>query len=392
MFKIVDIKITQDLIKKCNYEEFIPIANIYSEKSNKPIKTILLKRNFESKNNIDNIDDKYFIKEELKKDKLKCPFCDRCFSNKYNTERHIDKYCIFKKVKLHNIKKENKKSDLQYDIKLNEDEKINSQFPNPILRDISYVSAPYGAGKSTYVKNYLKSFMELFDIIKTDEIMSEESIESSDEFDEDIFEEIDDDLIEELLNEIDVPEVKKENKKENKKDCKQKKKVFLFSRIDNDESFRDYIEDGTITQLDINEDEIIDNPYNAKEELNNSLIIFDDYELLNKNIQKSIEITLKDVLLNGRDQAKEGNDIYAVVTSHQISNYSRTRDILNEASSITFFCKAGSTRGISYVLKNYCGIGNKQIEDIINLPSRWVTVYKRYPMWVLYEKGCYALN
>lgn len=253
-----------------------------------------------------------------------CPKCKKHFSSKFNTNRHIKNSCPFYKV----VQK-SKPNEKVNEIKLNKDEIICSQFPNPKLRDICYVAAPYGAGKSTYTENYIKSFMELFD-----------------------------------------------------------KDIFLISRIEDDKAFRDLIDNDEMQVIDIQDESLLEYPLGAKEDLYNSLVIFDDYELLDKDIQKSIEITLKDVILNGRDQADKGNDIYAVITAHQISNYSKTRDILNECSSITIFPNAGSTYHIKRVLKEYCGFSKKDINKILKL-GRWVTIYKRAPQWVLYNKGVF---
>ncbi len=213
-------------------------------------------------------------------------------------------------------------------IELPENLVIHSQFPNIDLRDVCYVAGPYGSGKSTYCENYIREFINV------------------------------------------MPQ----------------KDIYLISRIDNDQAFRGLLEDGVMTQVELTAD-IIDDPIDCKEELDNSLIIFDDFELLHKGIQKSVEITIKDCILNGRDQSGEGRDIYAIITGHQICDGHRTRDIINESSSITFFPRAGGLKGIKRILDVHCGFEKEVISRILNLPSRWVTVYKRYPMWIMWESG-----
>lgn len=361
MFKIK--KYTKDFNKK-----EIPIALIYKKKDVKdgtplksPIKMICVCPFDEDE---DEVIDDIAIKERLKIDPLKCPLCLKVFTRKYNTTRHLDTACPFKKVQKFNKSKTLKSSNVN-SIELNKNEIICSQFPNPYLRDICYVAAPYGAGKSTYTENYIKSFMELFEPSMVG-CLSDES-DTSDESD----------YSDCLSDESD--------------DSQPSKNIFLISRIEDDKAFRGMIESGVMTEIDISDPSLIDEPLDAKKELSNSLVVFDDYELLDKKIQKSIMITLNDVMLNGRDQADKGNDIYAVITSHQITNYQKTRDILNECSSITIFPKSGSTYQIKRALKTYCGMGKKEIEKLLMLPSRWVTIYKRYPMWVLYSKGVYKL-
>ena len=59
--------------------------------------------------------------------------------------------------------------------------------------------------------------------------------------------------------------------------------------------------------------------------------------------------------------------------------------------SLTVFPKSGSSQQIRYCLKQYYGLNNKQINAILSLPSRWITIYKNYPMCVLYEKGAFVI-
>jgi hypothetical protein len=66
--------------------------------------------------------------------------------------------------------------------------------------------------------------------------------------------------------------------------------------------------------------------------------------------------------------------------------------MLNEATTVCFFPRAGSTYHIKTYLTKYVGLEKNQIKKILNLPSRWVALYRSYPMYVLYEKGIYLLN
>ncbi len=382
MFEVVKLPKTKKKIDEfVKNSKKIPISLVYPKKRNDkgktnalPIKMIVINENEDKLDNVmdglTKINDPAFVKDQLKINPKRCPFCDFDFTNKYNCKRHIRDHCPFKKIEKFtgkNIREDGRTNE----IKLKDTEQILSQFPNPKLRDICYVAAPYGAGKSTYTKNYIKEFTRLFEPL----MYSSESSNSvsGDDVPQDYYEDESYDSYEDEYSE----------------EIGDGKTIYLISRIEDDEAFRDLIESGTMTPVDINDPDLINNPINAKEELSNSLIVFDDYELLDKSIQKSIEITLKDVMLNGRDQANLGNDIYAIITAHQITNYSKTRDILNECSSITLFPKAGSTYHIRRVLRTYCGFGKDNIEKIINLPSRWITIYKRWPMWVMYSGGVY---
>lgn len=78
--------------------------------------------------------------------------------------------------------------------------------------------------------------------------------------------------------------------------------------------------------------------------------------------------------------------------SHQICNYRKTRNLLSEATSITFFLQNGNIHHIKRMLEVYCGLGQHQIKKVMHLPSRWVTVYTVVPNLVMYSTGCYVLT
>ncbi len=160
------------------------------------------------------------------------------------------------------------------------------------------------------------------------------------------------------------------------------KKIFIFSDVDEDPELDDI--PGIIrVKLDKN---MIDKPIRPAK-LADSIVVFDDIDSIqDKEISNSV-MKLRDSLLRrGRHE-----DISVIVTSHLMSNYKDTRIILNEANSITFFPRSGATDAIKYTLKKYCNMNSKEIEKCLKLPSRWVTVYKNYPNYILYEKGVYLL-
>lgn len=159
------------------------------------------------------------------------------------------------------------------------------------------------------------------------------------------------------------------------------RKLYIFSDVEEDEVLDKL--DPIRIKLD---EQIYENPI-ASGELANSIVIFDDIDsIMDKKIKNAVE-TLRDSLLKrGRHE-----NITVVCTSHQITNYKETRVVLGEANYITVFPRSGSTNGIQYVLKKYCGFNSDQIDKIMNLPSRWVSIYKTYPLYVIYNSGVYVV-
>jgi len=199
---------------------------------------------------------------------------------------------------------------------------------NPYQRSVVYIAGPSGSGKSTYAANLIKAY----------------------------------------LNYLDKP-------------------FYIFSRTDcaGDEAFKGL----KYNQISI-DNSLIDFPIDITKELvGGSIVLFDDCNTIqDKKLKIIVEKLMEDILEIGRKL-----DITIIITSHLVipssKNFART--IMNELQSLTVFPKSGSAQQIRYALKTYFGIDNKQIDEILKIKSRWVTVSKSYPMYVLSEKTAYIL-
>lgn len=200
---------------------------------------------------------------------------------------------------------------------------------NPYNRTVSYVAGPSGSGKTTYALELIKPYLELY------------------------------------------PD----------------KPFFLFSRTDfkDDPAYKGL----NPLQIPVNE-KLITHPIDITQELKGgSIVLFDDCNTIQDDkLRKVIEKLIGDILEVGRKL-----DITIVITSHLVIPNERkmARTILNEMQMLTVFPKSGSSQQIRYALKQYYGLTNKQIEHILGLKSRWVTISKSYPNYVLYENGCFIL-
>ena len=109
--------------------------------------------------------------------------------------------------------------------------------------------------------------------------------------------------------------------------------------------------------------------------------------IINKQIKEAVEALIADVLEVGRKL-----DLSIIITSHLINPGGKlTRTILNELQSLVIYPSSGSSYQIQYVLKQYFGLNHAQIETILKLPSRWVSIIKSYPLTVIYQHGTYIL-
>lgn len=201
--------------------------------------------------------------------------------------------------------------------------------PDPSNRFVAYVAGPSGSGKSTYVAELAMQYKKLFP----------------------------------------------------------NNKIFIFSRTEaiEDPAYKKLKPE----QIEINDD-LLENPIDITKEIGpeGALVIFDDTETINDVLLKNeIQKLIMDILEVGRKLK-----INCIVTNHLIiptkKNFART--VLNEAQTITLFPKSGCA-GMDYVLDKYFGINKKQIKNIRELPSRWVTISKTYPMFVLHKGGAFIL-
>ena len=118
-----------------------------------------------------------------------------------------------------------------------------------------------------------------------------------------------------------------------------------------------------------------------------TLMVFDDVDQIHDPEKRSMVVNcINEVMCHGAHY-----NINICITNHLMSDYKNTRTILNECSSITVFPKSGCSHQLNYVLKNYIGMGPEDIQRVKSLNSRWVTVFKNYPIAVLHQNGVYLL-
>jgi adenosyl cobinamide kinase/adenosyl cobinamide phosphate guanylyltransferase len=154
---------------------------------------------------------------------------------------------------------------------------------------------------------------------------------------------------------------------------------IVVSRLNSDKAL-DYLEPTRVIPEDLEE------PLDIHETLQDGdIVLFDDTDTIQDDkIKKAVSKMKNDILETGRHK-----NIMCIITSHLINGNDRkdTRTVLNECHNMTVFPKAGGAYGIRYALSKYWGMPNKMIDEILQLPSRWVTISKMAPQYVLHEKG-----
>ena len=111
------------------------------------------------------------------------------------------------------------------------------------------------------------------------------------------------------------------------------KKIVLFSMLDDDPVLDKY---KMVKRVDLTDFEYSPDLLKA---LRNRLIIFDDVDCIaDKKISKEIYQLINEILSNGRKL-----HISIIVTNHLVTDYHRTRTILNECDTYVVFPKCGSS-------------------------------------------------
>jgi hypothetical protein len=139
-------------------------------------------------------------------------------------------------------------------------------------------------------------------------------------------------------------------------------------------------EDSTLDALDflkrINIQTFIDD-YPELEEFQDCLVIFDDYDTLTGNAEKVVGKLIDDLATMGRH-----TNTTMLCLSHYLTNYKKTRLLLNEATHIVVYPMATSFHALGYLLKTHIGMTKEDVRDLKKM-GRWVCVYKHYPQWLV---------
>ncbi len=170
-----------------------------------------------------------------------------------------------------------------------------------------------------------------------------------------------------------------------------KNPIYLISYLDEDVTLDNYKQ---IERLKAFEPEFLDflhniTPKEINEEFKDCLVIFDDVDCISeKPIYKKIHGFINKLLRIGR----HSNTSIAYL-GHELYNCPDLKHILNECHYIVFFPKYLNFKKMKYLLEQYLGLSNDEILRIRNIKnSRHITFIKGYPRIILTQKSVYYLT
>jgi hypothetical protein len=160
---------------------------------------------------------------------------------------------------------------------------------------------------------------------------------------------------------------------ENYKKLYPEREVYLISKLNEDETL-DRMKIGKPKRLSLQS--LVDDPPEL-EEFTDCLMIFDDFDTLEKPYFQVVHKLIEDLCIMGRH-----TNTSMLILSHYLTNYSKTRLILGEVNYLVLYPLATSQKAMSYVAQHYGGLDREHIAEFKRL-GRWVMISKNYPSYVL---------
>lgn len=227
------------------------------------------------------------------------------------------------KRKLYVSSNEKDVEDGKKNIKLKGELKFQ-QIPNIIKqRDVLYVTAPSDSGKSYYCREYIKAYHRTYP----------------------------------------------------------KRDIYILSSLDTDETL-DTLK--YIKRIKIKSEQFLETELDC-EDFKDSLVVFDDVDVLsNKIIKKKVMLLLTNLLETGRHTFTS-----VIYTTHIANAGVETKRILSECTSLTIFPLTMGNNSLKYLLESTFGFDKKEIQQVKNITGRAVTIFKTYPTVLMTENECW---
>jgi hypothetical protein len=160
--------------------------------------------------------------------------------------------------------------------------------------------------------------------------------------------------------------------------------IFLVSKLNEDETL-DNMKGGRPKRIKVQS--LVDSYPENLEDFRESLIIFDDFDTFDKPYSVAVQKFIDDVASMGRHTITS-----MMCISHLITNFSKTRLILNEAHFYVVYPNGCSAKGLNLLLGTYAGLDKHEIDKIRKMDSRWACVFKNYPPYIITERESRLLN
>jgi hypothetical protein len=159
--------------------------------------------------------------------------------------------------------------------------------------------------------------------------------------------------------------------------------IYMFSKIEKDPSIKKNKNLFYFT----NPEDIETEPIDDISVFENSLVIMDDIDTMKKNTKNHLKELTRDIGECGRHY-----NISMCITSHEICKKEETKLIISESHIVVLYLSSGYS--YDYYLTKYLGMSTKQILKLkqVAQDSRWVAIYKQFPVIILTQKMCIFMS
>jgi len=161
------------------------------------------------------------------------------------------------------------------------------------------------------------------------------------------------------------------------------REVYLISQQDSDETL-DNMKVGKPLRIKV--DTLIDDPPEI-EEFEDCLVCFDDYDTFPAPYDKAVQTLIDTLAIRGRHTRTT-----MLCLSHYLTNYKKTRLLLNEMTHLVIYPQATAFKPLKYLLEAHLGLGKEEVARLKSLGSRWVCFHKNFPQYQITEHSAKILN
>jgi hypothetical protein len=160
------------------------------------------------------------------------------------------------------------------------------------------------------------------------------------------------------------------------------REIYLISKL-NEDSTLDTMKIGKPKRIRV---ETLVEDYPSIEEFRDCMVIFDDYDTFQGAEGKAVQTLIDDCAITGRHT---GTTILCL--THYITNYKKTRLLLNEASHFVVYPQATSYHALKYLLTTHIGMSADEVKDLRKL-GRWICVSKNFPQYLISQHTAKILH
>lgn len=151
------------------------------------------------------------------------------------------------------------------------------------------------------------------------------------------------------------------------------REIYLVSKLKEDDTL-DNTRGGAPKRIDIQS--LVDDPPDI-EEFRECMVIIDDIDALAKEQLRAVHMLADDIAITGRHTCTT-----LLWLSHHLTNYSKTRLLLNEATVYVIYPQTTSRHALKYLLQTHAGLDEEWIKRLRGM-GRWVAIHKNVPPYLI---------